>query len=360
MAIHIPKKFDDSRIPVGLRTPLKTPFYGLGNWGIRFGGLEDFYELVDLSELGYREEWDLTTEQGDRDIAKAAEMAGYGNTRLNPENARIISYIINNFLEGKVNILDVGAGAGGTSIPIWNALNDKDKDRVYFTLLDPAEKKLETAESKLNELGLRIGKEYDIINATDLEIPNVIEEGSQHIVTSVASQHHHGYLTKPFENSHNATKRGGYFVVSDWHNSMWDHPAKVYYMLQQFYWPTKEEDLKEFVKCYPKALDPTIEFSSDPYRKENQQIIDFWKCYAMVRTTEENQFFILEGHRPVERYMEEMQKVGYDLNSPNIIRMISNGTLEKNPYALLRTQNVYFQDVPASKLHMLTVAQRPI
>lgn len=358
MAIHIPKEFDDSRIPVGLRTPLKTPSYGWGKWGIKLGGLKDLYKLVDLSEQGYREEWDLTTEQNEMDIAKAAEDAGCGNTRLNPENARIVSYIINNFTEGRVNILDVGAGAGGTTIPIWDALSDNDKDRVYLTLLDPAGNKLETAKSKLNKLGLRIGKEYHILNNTDLDIPNVVEEGSQDIITSVASAHHHGYLTKPFENFHIATKKGGYFVVADWHNSMWDHPAKVYYMLQQFYWPTKEQDLKEFVKCYPKALDPEVDFMSDPYRKENEQIIDFWKCYARVRTTKENQSFILEGHRPVEKYLEEMQKVGYDINSPDIIRMMSNGALEENPYALLRTKNVYSHDIPASKLHMLTVAQK--
>ena len=72
--------------------------------------------------------------------------------------------------------------------------------------------------------------------------------------------------------------------------------------------------------------------------------------------TGENEFFILEGHRPAGRYIMDLNNAGYNTDSPDIQRMKYASVIDENPYALLRDHN----NIPTSELHMITLAQKPI
>lgn len=326
--MQIPK-FDDSRLPVQLGNPLKVAHDAWSNWGILYKGKKEFDKLVRLSEEGYQQEWKSTCEQGHKEIALAAERAGLGdaNTRLNQQNAQIVAELVTSF-QKKVNILDVGAGAGATSTKIFELLEADDKERVFFLLLDPASQALQQAEEKLNKIGLRIGINYDVKIATDLEIPVIIKT-QQHIVTAVAAIHHHAFLRKPFKIIYDVLFKNGFFITADWHNSMSENPAIVYELLSELDWPTKKKDLERFRKTFPFALQKHLSLNKEN-KVANDMIKAFWKEYSIVRKNGVSNFLILEGHRPAERYIQEMKKVGFKTKTNRILKVIP-----RNPFRIL-------------------------
>jgi ubiquinone/menaquinone biosynthesis C-methylase UbiE len=339
--INIPF-FDESHLPVGLGNALRVPHYAWENWGITYNDEDDFLKLVKLSEKYYRDEWELTTEEGHGDIREASKKAGFDNFPLNEQSARMATRIIE-MISGKVKILDIGAGTGGTVIQILKTLDEVDPEQLHFTLLDPARKSLEEAKSKLDMVGLQQGKHFVTIAVPDVQIEDFLKRETFDLATSVAAIHHHAYLTKPFECVYNVLKPGGFFLTSDWHNSMWEHPAKVFELIKEMTWATKEEDLKMFVEAYPRSLDAVPKETTPEAAKANEMIKGFWKAYAEIKTTRKNQFLILEGHRPVQRYIEEMKKVGFETMTPTIQKAIG-----QNPHQIL----------PDSTLLMVTIGQK--
>jgi SAM-dependent methyltransferase len=333
---------DDSCFPVGLGNPLRVPHYAWENWEIIYKDKDSFQTLIDLSEKYYRDEWELTTEGGHKEIREASKRAGFDNFPLNEENGKIAAKIIKS-ISGKSKILDVGAGTGGTTIEILKALGYFDKRNLHFTLIDPAKKALEEAKNRLVNLGLQYGEHFTTITVPDFEMERYLEPMTYDLATSVAAIHHHAYLTRPFACVYNLLKHKGFFLTSDWHNSMWEHPAKVLELLTELNWVSKEEDIIKFVQTYPRALDKIPKESRPEDKIANNMIKYFWKAYASIRIKENNQFFILEGHRPAQRYVEEMKNVGFEILTPDTQKII-----DQNPYQIL----------PGSTLLMVTLGQK--
>ena len=339
--MNIPE-FDDTRLPIKLGSPLKVPHYAWSDWGIIYHNENEFEELVRMSENGYEQEWMSTCEEGHKDISLASERAGLGdaNEKLNEQNAQIVSKLVKYF-NNDVKILDLGAGVGATTVKIFEKLEDNKKERAFFLLIDPASKASQEAEAKLNKIGLKIGKNFDIKIATDLDIPRVIKE-QQDIVTSVAAIHHHAYLTRPFENIYNIIEEKGFFITADWHNSMWEHPCRVYELLTELDWVSKESDLCNFKRIYPRAVRNCSKLKKEDMIA-NEMIKNFWKEYCSVRKYGKSNFMILEGHRPAEKYIDEMKKVGFKTGTDLIKKLILH-----NPYQIL----------PNSSLLCLTIGQK--
>ncbi len=328
--VKLPPDFDDSRLPVALGNPLRVPFYAWSNWGISYSNEREKEELIRMSEQAYRDEWDTATEPQYKDIAVAAERAGLSdaNAKLNEKNAEIIAKVIHK-KEGKISIMDLGAGSGDTTITILKHLDERDRKRLSFTLLDPAGDALSEAKERIAKLGLIDEENYRVVTCPDLDIPLHVREESQDIITTVAAIHHHADLGTVLSIVYSVTKKGGFFVTADWHNSMWEHPNRVYKMLEQMDWQTKKEDLNRFVKIYPLAREDVGNCKDLAEERANEQIIDFWRNYAAIRIGD-GAHIILEGHRPVKKYVKEVEASGFRTDTKDI-REITN----ENPLRIM-------------------------
>jgi SAM-dependent methyltransferase len=227
-------------------------------------------------------------------------------------------------------------GAGVSTVMIYKRLLEASEDigRVFGTLLEPSAQRLEAACAELKKLGLMAGKNYRPRVLKDTDALFAADPDSQDIIVSVAQIHHHSYLDEPMQALHAVTKPGGYIVITDWHNSMWEHPAMVYDFLRGFEWETKEKDLAEFARVFPEALQKTPAEASAKDSAANNMIRRFWRDgWAKVRAEAiaagtfqpEDDIIMLEGHRPVERYEEEMAKAGYQLDAgftPNPLQIL--------------------------------------
>jgi len=313
MDVYIPE-FDESNLSehlITLGSPLRVPSYAFPSW--RIAGNE--LKLRSESEESYDSEWKSGSPRQMQYVTDTTMRAGYGDfpQLLREETAKSVSEMVRKEKE-RVAILDIGAGV--STVVLFDGLNENDKNRVYLTLLEPSEEKVEDAARELNERGAS----YKVIVGKDLDIPYKIRPESQNIITAVASIHHHAYLDRPFRIIYDAIKRNGSFITADWHNSMWEHPERVYRFLQEFDWPGKEQDLKDFKNAYMKGIDPAPKLTGiEEYT--NDMIRTFWKNWIDVRkeAMEKGEFdsrddiWMLEGHRPVEGYAEEMRRIGFEI-----------------------------------------------
>lgn len=313
MTIYVPQ-FDSSPLPLTLGSPLRVPSYAYTNWGIH----GDEQDLMYASEEAYRVEWEHGSPKQMQYVTDAITRAGYFDFPqiLRTSNAKAVSRVVKG-IPGKFSITDVGAGL--STVDIFDELDENDKDRVYLVLLEPAEEKVENAASLLGQRGLKRDRDYKVIVARDLDMKDYLEPESQNVMSYVATLHHHAYLDIPLSLVYRTLKHDGFLTSADWHNSMWEHPAKVLYMLRKL--GVNKRYLDEFTRAYPKSLE-VVDFDNDELvRNANQQIMDFWVAWADVRRVavrknefeERDDIWMLEGHRPVERYLECMERVGFHI-----------------------------------------------
>ena len=136
---------------------------------------------------------------------------------------------------------------------------------------------------------------------------------------------------------------------------MWEHPARVYEFLKKLEWPTKKEDIERFVRAYPNSISNPPSLTPADYNA-NLMIKGFWAAFGEVRKEmiakgefeERDDIWILEGHRPVEQYMMEMQRAGYSLDTHLIRDLQNQGAIRSNPHQIL----------PDSRLLMVTIGQK--
>ena len=352
-------RIDDSRMPLRLGSALRVPSYAYPNWGIPLGA----YRIE--SDTTYTSEWREGSSRQMQYVIDAVLEAGFGNNSqiLRDSCARVVAHrvrkmIKNAALKRKINIMDVGAGV--STINIFDAIADNYKDRVFFTLVEPSEKRAEDAASKLSERGLSRGKDYRVIVAPDQHLPAFVEPESQDIVSYVAVLHHHSYTDTTAMIINAAMKKKGQLVISDWHNPEWEHPNRVYRALkddfdaEEFSWEGKERDLALFARAYPKAFEEAPELSPLD-RASYMQIRGFWQGWARVRKKaieadnfdENDDILMLEAHVPVERQNEVLRNAGFELN-PTFLEYNNGKKVKHNPEQLL----------PDSRLLMTTVAYK--
>ncbi len=351
---------NDSQMPVRLGSALKVPSYAYPNWGVE--GPEGL--LRTESDRGYEVEWlGLDGKGGSAQqmkyVIEAITSTGLGNysQMLRDNGARVVSWLVRNgnFPE-RVNYLESGAGVS-TEFVVKQLLADGvDLDKVFFTLIEPGRGRIEATAAKLeSEYGLQRDKNFKVVVGRDLDISQHVELGSQHIALAVAVHHHHAYLDTPTEAIAGALAPGGLFITADWHNSMWEHPNRVYRYLQEcFDWSTKEKDLAEFVRAYPNALEAAPE---DPLNEaSNIDIRKFWKGWEAVRSREvaaerfnpNDDILMLEGHRPVERYVEAFERAGLLVDDAAIEGLDEVGIVS-NPHKVLDTD---------SRILMVTIGEK--
>ncbi len=346
MAIKIPIH-DETLMPMVLGPVTRVPEYALREYGISWVRGE-YKDVIAKSEVDYQNEWVSGDEMQMQLVTEASKLAGFGDNPkiLRNHASKVVAYLAPK-IDGQINILDHGAGPGLSAESVFNAMGGNEKDRTFFTLLEPAKDKLDIAEEKMKKLGAR----YMAINAPDIEMLRYVQPGTQSIFVGVASIHHHSHI--PFEIYHEVLASGGFLVSSDWHNSVWEIPSRYYKFLERFNWPLKEKGLANFLDAYPAAAKIVPEPQRREDRQANEDITKFWLGYYQILVNRgqqgKNAILPSEGHRPAERYEAQMKECGFILNSEEIQDMISDGAVASNPHQIL----------PGSTLLMLLVGQKP-
>jgi SAM-dependent methyltransferase len=333
-------QIDDSRMPLRLGSALRVPSSAYAEWGI----LPDAHRIE--SDEAYKSEWEGGSPRQMEYVIDASKRADLGNypQMLRDANARVVAAAVRQY-PGKVHILEPGFGV--STVNMFDALDDNDKDRVVVTGIEPSEERGEKALADLVKRGLVIDENLYYYPGVDNHMLDYVGPDSQHIIRTVAQWHHHAYLDTPFAVACKALKDGGIFTSSDWHNSMWEHPARVYRFLQTLEWETKEDDLLKFNISYPMAHGTPPE---DPLNDaSNENIRRFWRSWVEVRreAIEREEFdprddiLMLEGHRPVERYIEEMERAGFWVPSPFIAEIHQEAfSSPDNPYQHLEDARI--------------------
>jgi SAM-dependent methyltransferase len=311
-----PNEIDSSRMPVKLGSALRVPSYAYPAWGIT--GDEKW--LREESDRQYEIEWKDGTEKQMQNVVAAITKSGLGDysQKLRDSNASLVAEAVKK-AEREVNYLELGAGV--STINVYNKLKSEglDLQKLKGTLVEPSKERIETAAAKLEGLGLKLGRDFKIYAARDVDIPKFVEPNSQDIASYVAVVHHHADLDTPLRCVYNALAPGGKIIIADWHNAMWEHPNRVFELLKSgFDWPTKDDDLKAFVSKYTRALEHAPELSPLD-AASNAHIGRFWQCYGKVEAEQKangtfnpnDRLVMLEAHRPVERQNEVLQHVGY-------------------------------------------------
>ncbi|MBI3190768.1 class I SAM-dependent methyltransferase [archaeon] len=340
-------EIDSSRMPLTLGSALRVPSYAYKNWGVYGGNW-----LREESDRQYELEWKGGSPKQMQNVVKAITESGLGNysQMLRDANASVVSEILKKS-EEKINYLELGAGVSTVNL-YRKMINDGiDVEKMFSTLVEPSEERIVDTANELYGMGLK-DSDFNIIVARDVDIPIFVDTKSQDIVSYVAVLHHHAFIDTPLTCVYNALKKDGMLIVADWHNAMWEHPNRVYEFLRDdFDWPVKEEDLKRFSDAYPKSMEPAPELLLLD-AGSNRNIKKFWRSWAEIRKNEidENKFnpeddiWLLEAHRPVEKQNEVIQDIGYKLDTPRISEL-----QKENPKRLIDDTGILY----------VTLAQKP-
>jgi SAM-dependent methyltransferase len=335
-------RHNEALMPMPMGSPARTPSYARSAWGLPTYIKEE--EVVEL----YSDEWKGGNEGQLAIVSKAAKRAGFGDNPalLRQKTAEVIRSIIKGYpIRGELLILDVGAGPGLSALTIWKELPTDIRSKSRFLLLDPSRASLEAAEKVMKENRVN----YEVICDVDIHVGRYLKEGIVDILVGVASVHHHSAI--PFDLYYQMLTPGGIAVFADWHNSIWEHPWRVYRFLEAFDWPTKEAGLREWLESYGGVY--VIEPTDPADRQANKDITNFWLGYYRIIKEGAvdlgpNSIWPLEGHRPVEQYVAEMRGVGFSIDSSSIRKTLRRGIIASNPHQLL----------PGSRLLMVTVGEK--
>ena len=334
----------EALMPMPMGSPARTPEYARSAWGLPPSINEK--RVVEL----YSDEWKGGNEGQLALVSEAAQRAGFGDNPdlLRQKTADSVRVIVEECLSvrNELLILDIGAGPGRSALVVWQKLPTDIQSKARFLLLDPSRDSLEAAKKTMEENRIS----HELICSPDIYADKHVRKGSVDILTGVASIHHHSAI--PFSLYRRLLKPGGFAVFGDWHNSIWESPFRVYQFLRAFDWPERELGLENWKESYPNIAVPEPDEPAD--RQANKDITGFWLGYHQILRESgadrlgANAIWPLEGHRPVERYVEEMQKAGFSLDSPNINRILRRGIISDNPHQLL----------PQSRLLMLTIGEK--
>lgn len=337
-APNVPRLGDEKRVPS----------YAYSKWGL----VEGMWKRA--SDECYRSEWEGGSPRQMQYVVEAITGAGLGNfsQMLRDLNAEAVAHLVDK--HGRIRYLEPGAGV--STVNVYQTLQKKniDLERVFATLVEPSETRLAATVLALTQMGLRENKNFKAMANKDTNVLSCVSDNSQDVISCVAEIHHHSYLDRPLKMLYRSLKVGGVIMIVDWHNSMWEHPARVLQALREDYeWPTKEEDLEAFKQAYPGAIEEPPELQAGD-AEANRMIREFWKSYGRIKAeaiakgefSKDDDILMLEAHRPVERQMEEMERAGFLRDSPVVTEELIDALgLDGNPHQML----------PSSRLLMFSV-----
>lgn len=314
-------------MPIKMGSPRRVPSYAYRNWNLPYQG-----EYI--ATLAYKAEWQEGTAAQLGLVSQATLKAGFGDypELLRQKTAEVVASKLAG--ANSTTLLDIGAGPGQSTLAVYNALPPRLKGLFSAILVEPSIQALKTAELVMAEHNITA----KTLPGTDLETLGGIESSSVDVLIAVASVHHHADI--PFWEYAKVLKPGGLAVFADWHHDIWEHPARVLKFLERFDWPAKSRGLANWIETYsPQSLeDPDKDLQLTPEElTAREQITRFWLAYKELADTANlgpNAIWPLEGHRPVARYIQNLQSAGFVVDSSQ-------------------------QLLPNSNLLMVTIARKP-
>ncbi|MDO8503777.1 MAG: class I SAM-dependent methyltransferase [bacterium] len=309
---ELPTFHDELLMPLTIGSPFRVADYAYPNWGLQYSGEQQ-------ALAAYKTEWSTDATRMAQ-VTQATVAAGLGDypQLLRHETAKTVHDIVQRHhqIGDSRIILDIGSGPGLSALEVYQHLPAGAKERTTVWLLDPSTRNLDAAMALMEQNNIR---NSELFEGTDSEILPQFKEGSVDMITAVASVHHHSQI--PFGEHLRVLKLGGFAVYADWHQPIWEHPGSVLKFLQAFdeaEWPNREEGLRHWVEVYPQAKDAPSLPDNPVDIKAIEGITNFWRAYARIVNSEGvgNELWPLEGHRPVQKYVDAMTEAGFAVNPP--------------------------------------------
>ncbi len=281
--------------PVPLGSILRTHAYSYRNWGICL--TQDNAEWARAeSKSAFSVEWAESGASLNSLIGEAAEKAGLADTNA-LMNAKIGEYAAAYATPEELCVVDIGAGAGGTSAAVVRALSglppSRRPSRVILSMIEPSAKRLEVAEAAVMDAAEGTWMERRIellLEQGTVERLSSIPCGFADMVVSNAAIHHESF------NDHlpqilRVLRDGAPFISGDWHESNYEHPARaywIYYLLQNPHDEAMAEHVMEF----------TLGKEGPPWLPERKELSEF---RALFRLDSEDVNSAFWGHTESER-----------------------------------------------------------
>jgi SAM-dependent methyltransferase len=226
--------------PVPSGSVLRVPAYSYPSWGI-LPTLRNADWLYAKSCNAWMSEWQETGPALNMLVNEASKDAGISelNTLMNekigelalPEIRKLIDW------QGGFDAVDLGAGTGATTIAVLSAMlrhGVVPKRESMFLLVEPSASRLAEAIVSTGKLLAGSALEAPITIMTDTKtdvrafagLPN----GMFDIALANAALHHHSF-NNHLSALHRVLTPSGALFAGDWHNSMWERPSRVYWLL---------------------------------------------------------------------------------------------------------------------------------
>ena len=370
--------------PAPLGSALRVPSYSYPFFDIE----GDETDLRKASDRAYEVEWGEGTPRQMEYVIEASKAAGLSSCSdiLRDSQALVVYNILNlPRLESgrRINYTEPGGGVSTERVYDFLIKRGFDPNKLFTTVIEPSEERNAKTEAFFNELGLVIGKDFDIYTGTDIEvIPEHLDQGSQDIVAANGTLHHHAFWDHPYQLIFNLLNKGGFFANFDWFQCLCEHPARIYQALRNHdfkepvVWETKKEDLNAYAEMFPQALGDYIKFPSAD-EMATRMITTFWlDGWAVVRAKAiandsfdpRDDIFLHEAHGRPETMFELLDNIGFLQNTREISYIRNVSDFNGNPHQILTKEKmlelgmdeIYGDDIPpeGSNLLMACIAQK--
>ncbi|MFH1785504.1 MAG: methyltransferase domain-containing protein [Candidatus Micrarchaeota archaeon] len=237
-----------SLVPLG--SILRTHAYSYPNWGIQITP-KNIEWIITMSKSAYYDEWTETDASMNDLIARACRAANMLdantllNTRIGLYGAEVLQALALENPSKLFEVVDIGAGPGGSSAALLDQLRKRGVSNVHLTILDPSNKRLDSAME-------RLGQYVDVCRVdrcigTVADIDRFHRHSADLIITNAAI--HHESFNTHLPAILRVLKQGAKLVSGDWHEGTYESPARsywVYYVLQHPF--EDHSDIYAFIK----------------------------------------------------------------------------------------------------------------
>jgi predicted O-methyltransferase YrrM len=226
------REIDDltSWSPVPLGSILRATSYSYRNWGIGITP-ENIGWLYGASQEAYSVEWKDTDPSLNALVGKASENAGLGDVNATM-NALIGGYASASAhsKNGIISVLDVGAGAGATSMAMLSALGGTIVPNIKLTLIEPSSSRTKAALDAIRKINTAAANIAVVYNLTETEALRQIKPGSIDMAITNAAIHHNSFNFHLGAMS-KTLKPNAPLISGDWYDGLSEKPERVYWLL---------------------------------------------------------------------------------------------------------------------------------
>lgn len=294
------------------------------NWGTVIDGWNAGYIENKAVESIY-EDW----RKGGSDIHRAIENAidraslDAGNKELNEILAGRTVPVIQAMLDtipasSCLNILDIGAGDGDTTIAMLDVLRAHDleklADRCHFCLLEPSHKKMAKLGDRLDNHPVKVKR--TLISTTFENYAPQMPESYFNIVTANAAFHH---MTTPSYLGllNRKLADGGVLAVGDWYLTLWSQPAFLVPVLQKL--KADEDKIQRFKAYFGIKEGDWITMSQKlpkEEQKSNEHMVDYI-CFLqdeLRHISARSRVKLFEAHQSLKETLSDVHDSGFTTN----------------------------------------------